>query len=95
VVGAIAALDQAERDGSEVHPIIFDLSEFPYDVTESGTCSKLQGDICTVYATRPLVCNTGAMYEKYWKQVMTEKEYIVQSKMTCLKLHQRENKNGQ
>jgi len=89
VISAIAALDESERTGAEVHPILNELAEFPYDINPDGSCSKLNGDLCTVYETRPLVCNTEEMYKKYWSQVMSEKDYFIQSKMTCLKLHGR------
>lgn len=93
VISAIAGLDEAERTGAETHPIMEELAAFPYDILESGACSKLNGDLCSVYPERPLICDTEAMYKKYWSQIMSEKDYIVQAKMSCLKLIGRYNAN--
>ena len=89
VISAIAALDQADKDKSEIHPILEELASFPYDILESGACSKLKDGLCTVYETRPLICNTDKMYKKYWAAVMTEKDYHLQSLKSCAKLQGR------
>lgn len=94
VVSAIAALDEAEKTGAEIHPILEELAQFPYDILESGACSKLKDDICLIYSSRPLICNMEAMYEKFWKHLMSEKDYFIQSKMSCLKLQEKLKKGA-
>lgn len=89
VVSAIAALDEAEKTGAEIHPILEELASFPYDILESGACSKLKDDLCLIYSARPLICNTEKMYEKYWSKLMTEEEYFAMSRKSCLKLQER------
>lgn len=86
VISAIASLDEADKTGEEIHPILEELAEFPHEINPDGSCSKLNGDICSVYETRPVICNTEAMYTKYWSQVMSEKDFHTHSKVTCLKL---------
>ena len=96
VVGAITALDEADKTGEPVHPILEELAGFPYDIDESGACSQLDkdGGICKVYDKRPLVCNVQSMYDKHWSAVMSEHDWLTHSKVSCLKLQQR-RANGQ
>ena len=86
VVGAIAAMDEAEKTGAEIHPILEEIASFPYDISPEGACSKLSGDLCSIYETRPLVCNTDAMFDKYWQHVMTREQWYAESKKSCAKL---------
>jgi Fe-S-cluster containining protein len=96
VISAIAALDEAERTGTEIHPILEEIAQFPYDILENGACSKLRDGICSIYSARPLICDIEAMYNKFWSHLMSEKDYHIQSKMSCLKLQERLKKvNGQ
>lgn len=37
--------------------------KFPYSYDENGVCEKLQGNNCTVYANRPLICNVDKLQE--------------------------------
>lgn len=66
------------------------LQEFPYEVTESGACSKLGADgKCTVYKGRPLLCNVYHV----WKKIIalrdnapTEKQFYLQNAEICNKM---------
>lgn len=40
-----------------------------------GTCKYLQGNLCTIYAERPLLCRIDECYEKFFKDQMTLEEY--------------------
>ena len=43
---------------TEHSPIIqFLIDKFPYKTLEDGSCEMLDGNICTVYDDRPLICN--------------------------------------
>ena len=86
VISCIAALDEADKSGQPVHPIVQELAEFPYDILENGSCSKLTDCFCSIYETRPLVCRTDLMWEKYWQNVMTREEWHIKSKESCAKL---------
>ncbi len=40
--------------------------DFPYEPKVDGSCEKLGEDgKCTIYETRPLICNVERTYEKY------------------------------
>jgi Fe-S-cluster containining protein len=88
VIMAKAAVQEHKEGDDPLPDIIKDLAAFPYDLTESGGCSQLNpGGFCNVYQTRPVVCNTDSMFEKYWSTVMTKEEYYRDSMASCNKLH--------
>jgi uncharacterized protein len=89
IIGAIAALDEAEKSDTPIHPILEELASFPHDINPDGSCSKLSGDICTVYQSRPLICNTDKMHEKIWSSVMSRDDYYAQCQVSCQKLRDR------
>lgn len=90
VISAIAALDEAEKNGDQIHPILDELASFPYDITDQGACTQLDpGGFCKVYMNRPLICNVDKMYEKFWTGIMTRDEYYTQSHASCDKLRRR------
>jgi len=39
--------------------------EFPYSWDESGCCEMLENNLCSVYDTRPLLCNVKKLSELY------------------------------
>ena len=44
------------------------MKKFPYATKEDGSCAKLGEDgKCTVYETRPLVCDMNRMYNKFYR----------------------------
>jgi Fe-S-cluster containining protein len=93
VVGVIATLDHAEQTGEEIHPILIEISEFPYDINPDGSCSKLSGDICSVYENRPFVCRVDSMYEKYWSKIMSRDDWYAESRKSCTKLQEGKHDN--
>lgn len=40
-----------------------------------GTCKYLQGNLCTIYTERPLLCRIDECYEKFFKDQMTLEQY--------------------
>lgn len=87
IVSASALLQEHEED--DLHPVVEELAAFPFDINQDGSCSQLYNGICKVYMTRPLICRTDEMYNKYWRDVMTREEWYKQSKETCNKLQKR------
>lgn len=96
VISCIATLDEADKTGQEVHPIVEEIASFPYDIDETGCCSQLDqgGNFCRVYDRRPDICNVATTYEKHWSQVMSEKDWHIQSKISCLKLQGKDKADG-
>ncbi|CAG7632908.1 hypothetical protein PAESOLCIP111_03427 [Paenibacillus solanacearum] len=43
-----------------------------------GSCKHLVNDRCSIYETRPLICNVDGMYESvYWRQMSREQFYVL------------------
>lgn len=56
--------------------IATELKSFPYKYDKSGRCEKLGDDnLCTVYDSRPDVCNVNKMHEKYFSKMSIESFY--------------------
>lgn len=66
--------------------LIFPLSKF---VNEFGVCCYLDEETnrCKIYAQRPIICNVQAMYETYFKDKVSEKEFIRQNLLVCYALN--------
>ena len=60
----------------------------------SGTCVYLdrENNLCTVYGSRPLVCNVDEMYEAFFREKMTREEFYALNYDACEKL-KRQQKN--
>ena len=55
---------------------------FPYEVEETGRCSKLDaGNRCTVYNNRPLICNIAKM--RVYFDHLTDDQFISINKRLC------------
>ncbi|OBZ33638.1 YkgJ family cysteine cluster protein [Megasphaera sp. DISK 18] len=54
-----------------------------------GVCLYLdkRTNRCTIYATRPKVCNVSYMYQHYFKDPMTEREFIQKNLQVCCHLN--------
>ena len=47
-----------KQDLSEAHPVFkYAIETFPFAADENGACEKLEGNKCSVYLDRPLLCN--------------------------------------
>lgn len=58
-------------------------------INQNGICSYLdiKTNDCTIYKNRPNICNIHAMYELYFKNEMTETEYILRNLQACYELN--------
>ena len=62
---------------------------FPYDYDEKGVCEKLGSDNkCTVYDSRPLLCNIDAIVEF---QMVDKKKFYMQNALACNKMMDEDN----
>lgn len=48
-----------------------------------GVCKYLENNLCTIYETRPDICRVGTLYDRFFKDKMTEEEYIKLTHETC------------
>lgn len=63
-MGQALAAARAAPAGS---PAQLAAAEFPYEPLADGSCPQLGADNrCQVYATRPVLCNVDALYERYF-----------------------------
>ena len=86
VIGCQCACNEATED-KPVHDIVIDIAEFPYTVNQDGSCPQLDpGGFCKIYETRPFVCRTDEMFDRYWSKIMTREEWYAQSRKSCEKL---------
>lgn len=57
-------------------PYRSEFKDFPYTADESGCCEKYDKETkrCTVYSTRPLICNIERLYIKYYQHLNLPKK---------------------
>jgi Fe-S-cluster containining protein len=51
-----------------------------------GVCRHLRDNLCDIYEKRPLICNVEKMYERYFKDTMTEEAFIEMNLAACRQL---------
>ena len=51
----------------------------------TGVCRFLnrQTNLCTIYATRPLLCNVDAAYDALFRKNMTREEFYELNRLAC------------
>lgn len=74
--------------GGEKDPYVKEVAEFPFLFTPEGRCSKLADDnkTCTVYESRPDICNVEKMFDKYYEGKIDKQSYYLSSAMACNKI---------
>ncbi|MGM0410281.1 MAG: YkgJ family cysteine cluster protein [Bacillota bacterium] len=57
-----------------------------------GTCIYFdeKSRLCNIYENRPLICRVDEMYEKYFKNKFTRKEYNCLNQRNCFKWQKEE-----
>lgn len=55
-----------------------------------GVCRYLNGNLCSIYNQRPLICNVDACYNLYYKNTMTLEEFYNLNYQACKKLKEKE-----
>lgn len=48
-----------------------------------GVCRHLEGKLCSIYATRPLLCRVDESYDALFKGKMSKEEYYKLNYMAC------------
>jgi Fe-S-cluster containining protein len=52
----------------------------------NGVCKYIEGNLCSIYEDRPLLCRIDESYEAYFKGVMSQEEYYRLNYEWCIKL---------
>ena len=55
-----------------------------------GVCKYLEGNLCGIYGSRPLICRVDEAYDAFFSGVMTKHEYYRLNYQACDKLKNRE-----
>ena len=55
----------------------------------NGVCRYLVNNLCSIYESRPLICNVEKMYVTYFKEIMTEDEFISANMEACIQIMER------
>lgn len=55
-----------------------------------GVCRYLAGNLCSIYASRPLLCRVDECYEKFFKEMMSLEEYYRLNQEICRELKNKE-----
>jgi Fe-S-cluster containining protein len=53
---------------------------------EDGSCSFLEGNKCSIYDHRPLVCNVRGIYERFFKGQVPEDLFYEKTAQACAEL---------
>jgi hypothetical protein len=51
-----------------------------------GVCKYLDGNLCSIYDDRPVICNIDKAFELYFKHVISKEDYIKLNQEACLSL---------
>ena len=63
---------------------VLNLSELYADLDSgNGVCRYLDGNLCSIYNDRPLICRIDECYEKFFKDSMTKKEFYQENYKVC------------
>jgi Fe-S-cluster containining protein len=54
-----------------------------------GVCKYLDGNLCSVYTERPLLCNVEGMYQAYFKDSMDEDTFFKMNLNACIEIAKR------
>lgn len=57
----------------------------------TGVCKYLKGNLCSIYDDRPLVCRVEESYSAFFKDIMSEEEYLNYNYIMCNNLKQKGN----
>lgn len=55
-----------------------------------GICRYLEGNICSFYETRPILCQIDLSYDLYFRQYLDREQYYRLNKAACQKLKKEE-----
>lgn len=87
-------VENAKQIGA-ISPLMVELGNFPYSYNESGRCEKLSlENECTVYETRPLMCNVEKFHEKYFQEY-SQDEFFKMNERECNLLKNQHNEGKQ
>ena len=52
----------------------------------NGVCKHLDGNLCSIYENRPLLCRVDESYDAFFKNTMTLEKYYKLNYKFCIKL---------
>ena len=85
-VGKSILLAQLMVENGNTEPLTLEIANFPFTPDEFGRCPMLEDGKCTIYKTRPDVCNVHTLWAKYLKGKVTLHKYYELNKQMCERL---------
>lgn len=68
------------------------LSELYRDLDRGdGVCRYLDGNLCSIYQTRPLLCRIDESYDRLFKDSMSREEFYRANLQVCSELKRKQN----
>lgn len=68
---------------AENSKLLQEIASFPYKYSKSGRCEKLSFENeCTIYETRPLMCQVDGMHKKYFMEY-SQTEFYELNEQQC------------
>lgn len=74
-------------ENGDENPVVKEMADFPYKTDEFGACEKLVDNRCSVYTTRPDICNVHTIWSKHIRGRMTAHKFYELNKQACEKLN--------
>tara|TARA_B100001013_G_scaffold256636_1_gene160352 strand:- start:1634 stop:1861 length:228 start_codon:yes stop_codon:yes gene_type:complete len=66
-----------------------------FECTQCGACCRAiackyltKDNLCSIYESRPFICNTKKVFDATYNKTMTKEEYFGKAKIACGKLQQ-------
>lgn len=53
-------------------------------------CRYLDGNLCSIYQTRPLLCRIDESYDRFFKDSMSREEFYRENLLVCSQLKKKE-----
>jgi Fe-S-cluster containining protein len=53
-----------------------------------GICKYLNGNMCSIYESRPFLCRIDQCYDAFYKNIMSKKDYYEINHESCIKLRE-------
>lgn len=53
-----------------------------------GVCKHLEGNLCSIYNDRPVLCRVDDCYDKFFKYILTKEQYYELNNKICNNLKQ-------
>lgn len=82
-VGKQIKFARLARQNGDDSPIIDEMLAFPHKLNDKGECENLVDNKCSIYETRPDICDVNKLWRKYMKGNISLKLWHELNKRAC------------